>query len=115
MLFGKRGEVLQIAKGRIATEPGKYFEDRVYGEYEAGGTSVLILSSVDFENIGLPSLDARPIPDRTQWALNIVPVIFLGVGGTMAVVHKRTKDRRKESREEVEHPEAQEGQEEAES
>jgi formate dehydrogenase iron-sulfur subunit len=73
LLFGKRGELLEIAQARIAAEPGKYFEDRVYGEYEAGGTSVLILSAVDFEKIGLPSVD-KADPDRTQWALNIVPL-----------------------------------------
>jgi formate dehydrogenase iron-sulfur subunit len=93
LLFGKRGGLLAIANGRIAAEPGKYFEDRVYGEFEAGGTSVLILSVVDFEKIGLPSLDAKPIPDRTQWALNIVPLIFFGVGGTMAAVYRHTKKR----------------------
>jgi formate dehydrogenase iron-sulfur subunit len=91
VIFGKRGELLEIAKARIAAEPGKYFEDRVYGEYEAGGTSVLILSSVDFEKIGLPSLDEKPIPDRTQWALNIVPIIFFGVGGTMAAIYRHSK------------------------
>ena len=93
LLYGKRGELLEIAKGRIAANPGKYFEDRVYGEFEGGGTSVLILSSVDFEKIGLPSLDARTIPDRTQWALNIVPLIFFGVGGTMAAVYRNSKSR----------------------
>jgi len=101
LLFGKRGELLEIAKGRIAAEPGKYFEDRVYGEYEAGGTSVLILSGVPFEAIGLPSLDEEPIPDRTQWALNIVPLIFFGVGGGMAAVYRRTK-KRSEGQEEAE-------------
>ena len=93
LIYGKRDELLEIAKSRIAANPGKYFEDRVYGEFEAGGTSVLILSSVAFEKIGLPSLDGRPIPDRTQWALNIVPLIFFGVGGAMTAVYKRSKNR----------------------
>jgi len=48
---------------------------------------------VPFEAIGLPSLDEEPIPDRTQWALNIVPLIFFGVGGGMAAVYRRTKKR----------------------
>jgi formate dehydrogenase iron-sulfur subunit len=100
LLFGKRGELLAIAKGRIAAEPGKYFEDRVYGEWEVGGTSVLLLSVVDFKKIGLPSLDAKPIPDRTQWALNIVPLIFLGVGGGMAAVYRHTKKKEERGKEE---------------
>lgn len=91
VMYGKRGDLLEIAKARITAEPGKYFEDRVYGETEAGGTSVLILSPVDFERIGLPALDAKPIPARTQWALNIVPIIFFGVGGAMTAIYKGSK------------------------
>jgi formate dehydrogenase iron-sulfur subunit len=91
LTFGKRGDLLEIAKTRIAVNPGKYFEDRVYGEFEGGGTSVLILSAIPFEAIGLPALDAKPLPDRTQWALNIVPLIFFGVGGAMSAVYQHTK------------------------
>ena len=91
LTFGKRGDLLDVAHKRISANPGKYFEDRVYGESDGGGTSVLILSAVAFEKIGLPTLDNRPLPDRTQWALNIVPVIFFGVGGVMSAVYQRTK------------------------
>jgi formate dehydrogenase iron-sulfur subunit len=91
LIFGKRGDLIEIAKARIAVNPGKYFEDRVYGEFEAGGTSVMILSSVPFEKIGLPTLDHNPLPDRTQWALNIVPLIFFGVGGIMHGIYEQTK------------------------
>jgi formate dehydrogenase iron-sulfur subunit len=92
LIFGKRGDLLEIAKTRIAVNPGKYFEDRVYGEFEGGGTSVLMLSAVPFEAIGLPVLDNKPLPDRTQWALNIVPIIFFGVGGLMSAIYQRTKN-----------------------
>jgi formate dehydrogenase iron-sulfur subunit len=78
LIFGKRGELLKIAKLRISVNPGKYFEDRVYGEFEGGGTSMLILSAVPFNKIGLPPLDIIPLPNHTQWALKIVPGIFLG-------------------------------------
>ena len=91
LIFGKRGDLLEIAKLRIAVNPGKYYEDRVYGEFEGGGTSVLMLSAVPFETIGLPTMDNKPLPDRTQWALNIVPVIFFGVGGVMSAVYQRNK------------------------
>jgi len=91
LLFGKRGDLLEIAKTRIAVNPGKYFEDRVYGEFEGGGTSVLMLSAVPFEMLGLPTMDNKPLPDRTQWALNIVPVIFFGVGGAMHGIYEHSK------------------------
>jgi len=101
LIFGKRGDLLEIAKTRIAVNPGKYFEDRVYGEFEGGGTSVLMLSAVPFEALGLPTMDNKPLPDRTQWALNIVPVIFFGVGGVMSAVYQRNK-KQAEKQEEAE-------------
>ena len=68
MIYGKRTELLQEAKRRIAEEPGKYFEDRVYGEFEGGGTQVLYLSHVPFEKLGLPSLGNEGIP-RTAYSI----------------------------------------------
>jgi len=100
LVFGKRVDLMDIAKARISAEPGKYFEDRVYGEYEAGGTSVLVLSPVSFEKIGLPLLDAKPLSDRTQWALNIVPVVFFGVGGVMSAVYRRSRNSKESQQQE---------------
>ena len=56
VIFGKRDDLLAEAKQRIAASPGKFFENRVYGEKEAGGTQVLYLSHVPFEKLGLPKL-----------------------------------------------------------
>lgn len=100
LIFGKRGDLLEIAKTRIAVNPGKYFEDRVYGEFEGGGTSVLMLSAVPFESLGLPTMDNKPLPDRTQWALNIVPVIFFGVGGAMHGIYEHNKRKARKQTEE---------------
>lgn len=63
VIYGRREELLAEAKRRIAAAPGKYFEDRVYGEFEGGGTQVLYLSHVPFSAIGLPSLGQRPVPE----------------------------------------------------
>jgi Fe-S-cluster-containing dehydrogenase component len=62
VIFGPRSVLLDGAKSRIAATPDKYFENRVYGEHEAGGTQVLYLSHVPFTALGLPALspDARP-------------------------------------------------------
>ena len=64
VIFGPRSVLLDQAKGRVAAAPGKYFEDRVYGEHEAGGTQVLYLSHVPFEAIGLPTLSPEDRPGR---------------------------------------------------
>jgi len=54
--FGDREEMLHEARNRISKHPGKYI-DHIYGEKEAGGTSVLYLASVPFEKIGLPDVN----------------------------------------------------------
>ncbi len=68
MIYGKRTELLQEAKRRIEAEPGKYFEDRVYGEFDGGGTQVLYLSHVPFEKLGLPTLGTEGTP-RTAYSI----------------------------------------------
>jgi hypothetical protein len=79
--------MLKEAKARIAANPGKYYEDRVYGEHEAGGTLQLILSHVPFEKLGLPKLQAAPLPQETRPANAAVPWLFLGVGGLATVIY----------------------------
>lgn len=107
-LFGPRDELLAEAHRRIAAEPGKYV-DRVYGEHEVGGTSVLFLSAVPFEELDFPANLAQvPLPKLTGEALERVPGI-VWVGGTLLwgiwwITHRREEVARAEaeaSREEV--------------
>jgi len=63
--FGKRSELLHLAKSRIKNDPGKYL-DRVYGEKEVGGTSWLYISDVDFEKAGFQDLPHEPLPGATE-------------------------------------------------
>ena len=60
VIYGKRDELLADAKRRIAENPGRYSQDRVYGETEVGGTQVLYLSHVPFEKLGSPSSGTVP-------------------------------------------------------
>jgi formate dehydrogenase iron-sulfur subunit len=81
--FGERDEMLQEARNRITNRPEKYV-DHIYGEKEAGGTSVLYLSSVPFEKLGFPSLDSKPYPGLSATALHSVPPAVLAVGALLA-------------------------------
>ncbi len=90
LISGTRGELLEIAKERIAANPGKYHEDRVFGEHDGGGTSFLILSGVAFENIGLPPLTEESIPEQGHTATKAVPYIFGGAAGLMALAYRAT-------------------------
>jgi Fe-S-cluster-containing dehydrogenase component len=87
VIFGKRVDLLARAKDRIAASPDKYFEKRVYGEHEVGGTQVLYLSSVDFEKIGLPKLSFTSLGHYATKATSVIykwlsgPVVMAGVFG----------------------------------
>jgi formate dehydrogenase beta subunit len=56
VIFGTREDLLAEAKRRIAASPGKYYQNRVYGEGDLGGTQVLYLSHLPFEKLGLPDV-----------------------------------------------------------
>ncbi len=65
LTFSKRIDLLELAHERIIQHPERYV-DHIYGQYEAGGTSWLYLSGVDFSRTELPALDSRPIPEITE-------------------------------------------------
>lgn len=102
VIFGKRAQLLTRAKRRIAEAPGKYFEERVYGEHESGGTQVLYLSAVPFQALGLPKLGKESVAHYGtkvhgvlyKWlALPMALYVFLA-----AVISRRWKHHEEEAR-----------------
>jgi hypothetical protein len=63
VISGRLDELLAEAHRRIAASPGKYAQDRVYGETDGGGTQVLYLSHLPFAELGLPTLGEEGVPD----------------------------------------------------
>ena len=90
--FGERDQMLNEAHNRIAKYPDKYV-DHVYGEKEAGGTSVLYLSSVPFGKLGFPELDDKPYPAVSKFALHAVPPAVLAVGAMLGGIFHLLKRR----------------------
>lgn len=93
--FGEREELIAEARQRIAANPQGYV-DRIYGLEEVGGTSVLMLSSVSFEQFGLPTdLLREPMPWLTWRVLSRIPdLVGLGgvlLGGIWWITHRRTE------------------------
>lgn len=90
--FGDREDMLTEAHNRISTHPDKYV-DHIYGEKEAGGTSVMYLSSVPFEKLGFPDVGTASYPALSRRALHLVPpaVIALGalLGGAYMLLKRR--------------------------
>ena len=90
--FGERDQMLKEAHNRISSHPDKYV-DHVYGEKEAGGTSVLYLSSVPFGKLGFPELDDKPYPAASKLALHAVPPAVLAVGAMLGGIFHLLKRR----------------------
>lgn len=98
-VFGFRDELLAEAHQRIADKPETY-HPHVYGETEAGGTSVLFLSPVPFEQLGFPEVAGTPLPELTEAALSRIPGI-LSIGGALLfgiywITHRREEVARAE-------------------
>jgi formate dehydrogenase iron-sulfur subunit len=75
LVFGRRDDLLEIARQRISSYPEKYV-NHVYGEQEMGGTSWIYLSGVPFETIGMRmDLGDTPAPALTAGALGAVPMV----------------------------------------
>jgi Fe-S-cluster-containing dehydrogenase component len=99
VIYGKRTELLDEARRRIAANPGRYHQDKVYGEGDAGGTQVLYLSHVPFEKIGLPDIGPGRVPDTAYMVQEglyrgfIAPVALYGVlAGVMLRNRKARRD-----------------------
>ncbi|MBI3130139.1 MAG: 4Fe-4S dicluster domain-containing protein [Acidobacteria bacterium] len=79
-LFGSRADLIKEAKKRIRENPGGYL-DHIYGQTEAGGTSVMMISNVPFEKLGLKKdLPGEPPALRTWQVLSNIPD-FVAVWG----------------------------------
>ena len=76
-LFGKKRDLLEIARTRIYKEPDKYVH-QIYGEHEVGGTGWLYLLGAPPEKLGLRTdLGTTPYPELTSGFLYGVPLVFV--------------------------------------
>ncbi len=74
LISGTRGQMLQVAKERIRST-SKYFP-HVYGETEAGGTSMLYIAPVHYKHLGFPELTNLSLPSITWPYLKSVPALI---------------------------------------
>jgi len=75
--FGKRSQLIKIARERIRNNPDRYV-DHIYGEHEAGGTGWLYISRVPFKELGYQTdLGETPFPEFTKEFLSFVPLVLV--------------------------------------
>lgn len=90
--FGKRASLLAQAHAQIESNPGRYI-DHIYGEYEVGGTSMLYLSPVPFDALGMPVLGDAPIPEKAEAVMKKTPIVAATVAALATALHLATKMR----------------------
>ena len=77
LTFGKRRDLIEIARERIYADPENY-NHHIYGEHEVGGTGVLYLASVPFEELGLRTdLGTTAYPEYNKTFLYSVPAVLV--------------------------------------
>jgi len=91
--FGERNDLVTEARKRIQDSPENYV-NHIYGLTEVGGTSVLLLSAVPFEQFGYrTALPDDALPMLTYRVLSRIPdIIPLGgvlLGGVWWITHRR--------------------------
>ena len=93
--FGERDDLVVEARKRLADNPSNYLP-RIYGLQEVGGTSVLLLSSVEPTVFGYPAsakLGETPMPEYTGRVMekipDFIPLWTLVLGGIYWISHRR--------------------------
>jgi formate dehydrogenase iron-sulfur subunit len=91
--FGKRGGLLAKARDRINKNPDQYV-DHIFGEKEVGGTSVLYISSVPFEELGFSEdIIDKSIPKYTWKYMSKAPFLAVSLPVAFAALYVYTKKR----------------------
>jgi hypothetical protein len=76
LVFGRRDELIRMARERMRAHPGRY-QEHIYGEHEMGGTSWLYVAGQPFEMLGLrEDLGTAAAGQLTSGALGAVPMVI---------------------------------------
>jgi formate dehydrogenase iron-sulfur subunit len=93
--FGDREDLIKEAWERIRQNQDKYI-NHIYGSTEVGGTSVLLISGVAFEQFGYPKSEKigdTALPEYTMRVLSkipdFIPLWALALGGVYWIAHRR--------------------------
>ena len=92
IVFGTRRELIKEARKRIFENPDEYY-DHIYGEHEAGGTGVLYLSPVPFNELGFnTTIQKSSYPELSKGFLYSVPTIFVLWPAILIGIKEATKN-----------------------
>ncbi len=95
VITGRRVDLLAEARRRLAQRPDAY-QPKIYGESDGGGTSVLYLSPVSFQALGLPALGTEPAPALSESVQHgiyqgfVAPIVLFGALSVVVWKNRRS-------------------------
>jgi formate dehydrogenase iron-sulfur subunit len=100
--FGRREDLIEVARDRIRKFPDRYI-NHVFGEYEFGGTSWLMLAGIPFHELDLhEGVTHESLPAIGTSYLSVVPLIVTIYPGLLAGFYAFTKRKDKLAKAELE-------------
>lgn len=88
LTFGRRDAMLTEAHRRLDSD--KRYVKHIYGETEVGGTSILYVSDIPFEKLGLAAgLPEEPLPGYTWEITRLIPPAAAGIGAALVTLYLR--------------------------
>jgi hypothetical protein len=110
MTFGKRSDLIELARKKIMDHPDKYVH-HIYGEHEVGGTCWLYISRVPFERLGFDmDLGTKPYPELTRGFLSMISVVLVSGPALLGGFYMFTQHREQMDEDEETIPEKKENQ-----
>ncbi len=92
IVFGRREVLIEEARKRL--EKDATYVKHIFGEKELGGTSVLYVSKVPFDQLGFPkNLPQEPMPKATYGFLSTIPVLHITLPVLLAGIYSVTRRR----------------------
>ncbi len=86
IIFGEREELIMDGEDRIRRDPRGY-KHQIYGKDEVGGTCVMHLSNVPFDDLGFNTdLNNESLGKKSEVAMKPVPFVLAGLGVTLGAV-----------------------------
>ena len=97
VIYGSYTDLLAEAHRRLDENPDRYVP-KIYGEHDGGGSQVLYLSHVPFEDLDLPDLGEEGVPHVQQAVQHgiyqgfIAPVALYAILGAVLFRNRRSGD-----------------------
>lgn len=88
LIYGTRKSMLDTAHSRLDADTT--YAKHVYGETEAGGTSMLYISQVNYKALGFPELKDIDIPEITWPYMQAVPGVIAVMVTLSTAIYLRT-------------------------